>query len=202
MAIVKFENFLEGEMYEKTVDAAENALTIGENLFSTNYSWNKSVKKDSYPVLCHNLDKHTFMYEDIKWLIESKTGYTPQKGHILLYYWTRHSYIPWHRDSYKVIENEQEKYIPYDAALTVYLNREWDKDSGGYFLYEDNDEIKAILPKRNLGILQYDSLYHSTTPVNYDGDVKITLQVFLKKKNVYITVPHELTQYYEKANIK
>jgi hypothetical protein len=62
------------------------------------------------------------------------------------------------------------------------LNEEWHKDWGGYFMYEDTKgEIRAIPPKKNFGLLQQGGIRHSTTPVHYDGGMRISIQVFLDK---------------------
>jgi Rps23 Pro-64 3,4-dihydroxylase Tpa1-like proline 4-hydroxylase len=84
----------------------------------------------------------------------------------MIYYWTRLSYIPWHDD-----EN-------HTGALTVYLNEEWDEDWGGYFLYKEDETIKAILPKKNFALLQQGGIKHATTPVHLNGGIRFTIQTF------------------------
>jgi hypothetical protein len=170
MPIRKFEQFLPEELYEEAIETANYILTLGGNELFTNYYWDHGIRKDSFPVLIHNIYKDTNLYKKLRENIEEKTGKNIVDDNIMIYFWTRYSYIPWHNDN-----------VHYDGAITVYLNREWDRDFGGYFLYEENDEIKAILPKRNLAVMQYDSLMHCTTPVNFSGEMRITIQSFLKK---------------------
>ena len=183
MPLQKIDNFLSEDLFNLTFEAAEEFLKHGDNVFSTNFTWGEGVRKDSFPVLCHNICKQSDIYTLLREEIEKKTGMIPYNSHILIYYWTRFSYIPWHQDT-KIIDGVSKQY---DGALTVYLNKNWDRDFGGYLLYEDGEEIKAVLPKTNLGIFQIGTVQHSTTPVNFDGRVKITLQVFLKKPNLHIT---------------
>ncbi len=172
MPIKKYENFLSEELYEECIETAKYLLTLGGNTFSTNRWWDFGIRKDSYPVFIHTINKESELYLALKNTIETKTGFTINEDNIMFYYWTRHSYIPWHDDA-----------IKYKGAMTIYLNREWHEDFGGYFLYKDRDhEIKAIMPKRNLALMQYDGVIHSTTPVNYDGDLRITIQTFLENK--------------------
>jgi Rps23 Pro-64 3,4-dihydroxylase Tpa1-like proline 4-hydroxylase len=169
MPILKFENFLDEDLYEESIKTAEYLLTLGNNTFSTNRWWDFCIRKDSYPVFVHNINQESDLYRNIRKTIEEKTKSIIQDDNIMLYYWTRHSYIPWHNDG-----------IKYKGAITIYLNRDWHSDYGGYFLYEEQDEIKAVLPKRNLGVMQYGGLSHSTTPVNFDGDIRFTIQAFLR----------------------
>ena len=102
----------------------------------------------------------------------------------MIYFWTRYSYIPWHNDR------------TYDGAITIYMNKEWKPDFGGYFMYAENSNdvikhnddyievrnIKAIIPKKNLAVLQTEQTHHCTTPVNFFGDLRVTIQTFLKNK--------------------
>jgi Rps23 Pro-64 3,4-dihydroxylase Tpa1-like proline 4-hydroxylase len=84
----------------------------------------------------------------------------------MIYFWTKLSYIPWHDDTQA------------DSALTIYLNDYWDQDWGGYFMFKLNNEIKAIKPDRNLGVIQTGNVSHSVSTVNLDADLRITLQAF------------------------
>jgi len=56
-----------------------------------------------------------------------------------LYLWSRMSYITWHDD----------KTYPYNG--TIYLNKDWNMNDGGIFLWMDNQtqEIKGIEPLYN-----------------------------------------------------
>lgn len=171
MPIQKFNDFLSEEAYEEAIETAKYLLSVGGNSFFTNRCWDYGIIRDSFPVIIHNIYSTSELYKKVKQTIEEKTEKIIVDDNIMIYYWTRFSYIPWHNDN-----------RAYDGALTVYLNREWDPDFGGYFLYEDGEEVKAILPKRNTAVMQYGSLMHCTTPVNFEGDLRITLQAFLKNK--------------------
>ena len=168
MAIKIIENFLSEDLYEECISTAEYLLTITSNVFATNRSWSFDIRKDSHPVLIHSIQQDSDLYKNVKKDIESKTKTSFVIKDIMFYYWTRYSYIPWHTDQL------------YKGAVTIYLNREWHEDFGGYFLYEEKKNIRAILPKRNLGVIQYDGVRHSTTPVNFDGDIRYTIQAFLE----------------------
>ena len=174
MPIKKFENFFTEDFYSEVIETAKKLivtpLELGDHNFSTNASWTKDIIKDSFPVLIHRIYTESDFFKKCIDQIESKTNYRVKCNTIMIYYWTRFSYIPWHNDGM------------HDAALTVYLNDQWDRDYGGFFLYEEEDEIKAIIPKRNFGILQKGGTKHCTTPVNFDGKMRITIQTFLENK--------------------
>ena len=69
--------------------------------------------------------------------------------------------------------------------LTIYLNEKWEDNWGGYLMYEDGNEIKAIKPEKNLGVLQKTPLMHCVTTTNIGAEYRMSLQFFMNKnKNV------------------
>lgn len=86
---------------------------------------------------------------------------------------TRMSYIPWHSDDDSLI------------SITCYLNETWDSDFGGYFLYEDkqNGCIKAIIPRRNLGLIYEPPLLHSVALCNISAPLRESLQIFIRPRH-------------------
>jgi hypothetical protein len=182
MPVIKIENCLSESLFEETQSISKKLLNSGQNQFTCNLKlWNENIVLDSFPVLVHTIYDNTKLYGSLRdnilsvvnaqEKIKEKYGELKINGHIMLYYWTRFSYIPWHNDR------------TYDAALTIYLNDDWDRNYGGYFLYNDENEneIKAICPNRNLGVIQYNQVHHCTTPVNFNGGIRYTLQVFFEK---------------------
>jgi len=169
MPLKRFENFFPEDLYQESIDTAKHLLRQGGNTFCTNAWWNPDIVKDSFPVLIHGIYNDSELFAKLRTSIEKTTRLFVNDHDIMFYYWTRFAYIPWHEDQ------------DYAGVLTVYLNEQWEPDFGGYFLYEDKDEVKAILPKPNCGLLQSGGIRHSTTPVNYNGGMRISLQVFLDK---------------------
>jgi hypothetical protein len=169
--IIKFNNFLERELYLEVYETAKYLISDGRNNFFTNFWWTKEIVQDSYPVLIHAINKQSELFHKLHQFIENKTNLKiNEESELMIYYWTRHSYIPWHNDG------------SHYGGLTIYLNDIWERDYGGYFLYEEQDEIKAIIPERNLAVLQIGGINHCTTPVNFNGNMRITLQVFFQKE--------------------
>lgn len=79
------------------------------------------------------------------------------------------SFIPWHGD---------DKHL---KSMTIYLNEQWDRNWGGYFLYETEDGIRAELPTFNKGILFTPPLQHSTTMPSLNAPLRLSLQLFINE---------------------
>ena len=164
--VIKFDNFLDKSLYLKMRSYSHDMYHSGEHVLKTHKCWNNTVVLDSFPVLIYRIPDEEKVMKDLTTTINQKTGmnYSVCAG---FYYWTRFSYIPWHEDSHL------------DAAMTIYLNDKWTENNGGYLMYEDGDEIKAILPQKNRAIWQRNGVRHSTSAVNYDGDIRYTIQCWL-----------------------
>ena len=174
-----FENFLSEELYEESIKTARHLINSPSMCFATHKWWDEYIVRDSFPVLLHSINKESDFFGRLKSEIlekidpvfnEYKQKYDDDIE-VMFYYWTRFSYIPWHDDA------------NYQSALTIYLNEQWDLDWGGLFMYrKENEPIIAIPPDRNTAVMQFGGVMHSTTPVNYDGQLRITLQVFFNKE--------------------
>ena len=66
-------------------------------------------------------------------------------------------------------------------GATIYLNEEWDRNAGGWFIWEDEEtrEYRAYLPVKNSMIVNDRFEYHQVTPVaaQYGAD-RVTIQVW------------------------
>ena len=133
----------------------------------TPHGFGDSVNSNS--IMRYGLENDFELKKQIQIEIESKIPYFVKNMHINLI--PNLSFIDWHRDSHCI------------AALTVYLNEKWNDNWGGYLIYEENDELKAIKPEKNLAIIQKTPLNHSVSMVNIGADYRISLQMFLHKEN-------------------
>ena len=171
-----YKNFLSKETIEKLDNKIENILHNSNpdvpNFTTSLTSWPDNLKKSSTPIIRYVLNENdTDLFKTLKKEIENKISYYIDG--IVIHISPKLSYIPWHNDGHV------------NAALTIYLNKEWDINWGGYFLYKENDEIKAIVPDFNLALLQQggaDGISHCVTTTNIDADLRITLQLFLTNK--------------------
>lgn len=79
---------------------------------------------------------------------------------------SRFSYVPWHDDANHL------------RSLTIYLNEEWDRDWGGMFVYEDEDQLSAVLPSFNRALMFTPPLWHSVSPVTLSAPIRHSIQIF------------------------
>jgi hypothetical protein len=171
-----YSNFLSEDAIKKLDDKIEEILNNSDpnvpNFTTSLTSWTKYLQNNSTPIIRYVLNKNDdTLFQYLKKEIESKIPY--YIDNMVIHFSPKLSYIPWHNDGYVI------------AALTIYLNKKWDINWGGYFLYRLNDEIKAIKPELNLGILQEGGdkgLPHCVTTTNIDADLRISLQLFLTNK--------------------
>ena len=82
---------------------------------------------------------------------------------------SRMSCIPWHNDKQSI------------SNITCYLNTTWEPDWGGYFVYEDGSELKAVLPKYNRGLIYSPPLMHSVALASFNSPLRESLQIFISK---------------------
>lgn len=171
-----YKNFLSNESIEKLDNKIEDILYKSNpdvpNFTTSLTSWEDNLKKSSSPIIRYVLNENDIeLFQILKKEIESKISYYIDG--IVIHFSPKLSYIPWHNDSHVT------------AALTIYLNKIWDINWGGYFLYNKNNEIKAIIPEFNLGVLQrggVTGVSHCVTTTNMDADLRISLQLFLKQE--------------------
>lgn len=161
--IKKIENILDEELFVKCQEYAKSKLRDGSTSFTTNHFWENGVRKDSNIVLVHRVENGE-IFEKVRDIIQNKLYHSP-KG-IMFYYWMPGSHIPWHNDKH------------HKAGITIYLNENWDKDHGGLFLFDHDNEIKGIYPKRNMAVEQCGNVYHSVCPTTSTSDIRYTIQIF------------------------
>jgi hypothetical protein len=163
--IIVYNEFLSNDLFDEVQIFAENTVKSPEPYPGrTNLCWQDEIRNQSTPVIIRDIIEGTPIYNKLKSEIDSKTGLKVKR--LMLYFWTKLSYIPWHNDAHA------------ESALTIYLNDYWDQDWGGYFMFKLNNEIKAIKPDRNLGVIQTGNVSHSVSTVNLDADLRITVQSF------------------------
>ena len=171
-SITYFKDFLSEDLFKELQGIAIAAIKDPlAGLSRTNNVWDAGIVKESMPVLVKDIDVGSDLYKRLKAEIDAKTGKKAQR--IMIYYWTRLSYIPWHGDGHV------------KSALTLYLNEVWDKDWGGYFMFEggknfENTEnnVGVVKPSRNCAVLQDGNVEHATTTLNLDADIRMTIQIF------------------------
>ena len=170
--IEKFEGFLSEEdfkiVHEDAYSKVRPMKDCGNlSTFKTNYTiWDKRIVDQSSIVLVHDIIDQRIV-DILNRSVKVKFNNLPVS--YMYYYWTNGSYIPWHEDGHAT------------HAGTLYLNEKWDRNWGGYYMYESNDgNIKALKPESNLFVLQHNSTPHCTTATTQGSDIRVSVQMFFK----------------------
>lgn len=174
MKVTKYDNILSDELYNELYDYIQILTSTKSAEFTTNITlWNKNIVKNSTPILRYVFsEKENTLFLKLKTELEQKIPY--KLNFVMVYLWTNLSYIPWHNDA------------GYSGGLTIYMNKNWEDDWGGYFIYKDADDLKIIPPKKNTAILQENGVMHMVSTINIGAEHRITLQTFFKKENSII----------------
>lgn len=67
----------------------------------------------------------------------------------------------------------------HEYGATLYLNPEWNFDWGGLFCWQEGNEVKTLLPKQNVLVLNDKHEKHYVTPISNTCDhMRITIQIW------------------------
>ena len=137
-------------------------------IWKSNINWGENIVKDSSLVLAYEINKEHLNYIKSKFVeLDDKFKDKEIVGHF--YIWTRGSYIPMHNDS------------NYEYGCTIYLNKHWEIDWGGLYIWKDNDKLNIEKPEFNKLIINKGNTKHGTTLLNYNvPEERLTLQIFFK----------------------
>ena len=166
MGIQLYDGFFSDNLFDGCQEYSLSNLTSKAPTFSTNNLWPYSIVKDSAPILANVLDENDLLAMCIRNEVLEKIGAQPLA--IAFMYFYSGSHIPWHNDH------------SYEMGLTIYLNEEWDRDFAGLFVYEEDNELKAITPKRNRAVKQTGHIWHSVTPTTKNADIRRSIQLFFE----------------------
>jgi len=131
------------------------------------FNWSQSVVQSSNAIFFFELEDE-LKQKIISTLLEKgiiKKQPKRYAANVALY--SRQSFIPWHDDGSHL------------TSITIYLNQEWSKDWGGYFAYEEGEEVKAIVPTYNTCVAFEPPLMHSVTLTNLNAPFRESLQIFI-----------------------
>lgn len=160
-----FDKFFDNALYNECYEYSISKIGSPEISFRTNLFWEPGIVKDSNLVLIHVLSHDNHLHTKISDTIKQRCQIDTLKS-IMFYYWTQGSHIPWHNDG------------KHNGGITIYLNKSWDEDWGGIFLYKDGDSINGLYPKQNRCIMQCGGIPHSVAPTSKNSDVRLTIQIF------------------------
>jgi hypothetical protein len=163
------ENFFENEEITFIKNYAEDILNTQEILSSDIIdNWHKKLNTSTNRINTYHINSKidSELYEIISEKI--KKSFNMEIKGSSFYFWLNNSNINWHNDS------------GHAGAATIYLNRNWDKNWGGYFVYENDNKLGIEIPKYNKCIFQTGGIEHATTPVDKKAPIRKSLQIFLK----------------------
>jgi hypothetical protein len=121
--------------------------------------------------------KNALYYELVN---RGKLDYLPHASAAIFYLGYPTSCVNWHPD-----------YVEYDA-MSIYLNREWDSNWGGWFAWTDNfngvtmsvnpKHGQFYCPQYNTAVYSTAQEWHCTTPISTAAPTRISIQLFFSKK--------------------
>lgn len=163
-------NFLDVDLISYITDYVNSNIEKAE--WKSSLLWPESIRKKSSIVTYLPLENESHILKSFSKKYYDVIGICDDEKHkmeINYYIWPNFSYIPWHNDSHRPISS------------TIYLNREWHLDYGGFFLYQEDypkGEYKAIPPEFNSCIINDNHVYHGTSLTSSDAPYRETIQVF------------------------
>ena len=164
MEIKIIDNFFSEETFRNCQQYSLGNMENKLPTFVTNHLWSNCIVKDSGPILVNLLPEENILSICMRNEILERVDTQPLA--MAFYYFYPGSHIPWHND------NE------YSMGISVYLNDEWDRDHSGLFVYETENELKAIVPKRNRAVIQSGHVWHSVTPTTKNSEIRRSVQLF------------------------
>lgn len=151
----------------------------------TNYAWQSDIVRDSPPVLClvlnNTLTQVVYSHLYRMGLGNSRETFVNdgRHGRIMVYVWTKGSYIPVHVDNGKdeTIDSQRK-------TVTIYTNPEWDITCGGVFQYLNtaSGQWDSIVPSQGTVVYNDQNEYHMTTPVMTPNRLRVTIQSFISEQ--------------------
>ena len=137
-------------------------------IWKSNINWGENIVKGSSLVLAYEINKENLNYIKSKFIeLNNKFKDKEIVGHF--YIWTKGSHIPMHNDS------------NYEYGCTIYLNKYWEIDWGGLYIWKDNNKLNIEKPEFNKLIINKSNTRHGTTLLNYNvPEERLTLQIFFK----------------------
>jgi Rps23 Pro-64 3,4-dihydroxylase Tpa1-like proline 4-hydroxylase len=164
--IQKYENVLSGFLLDKLHNFSRDGRQPTETNF---FSWQEQVVTTSNAIFKFKLSDELFDEVCEEFIKKGIFPNKPKDADIAIQLYSRMAFIAWHEDA------------KYKFSGTVYLNQQWKPDWGGYFAYEENNEIKAIKPVLNQGVFFVPPMQHTVFSTSLDAPLRESLQIFVRE---------------------
>ena len=162
------ENFFEKEEIKFIKDYSEDIFTSREIWGSSKVEWDKQLNTSLNDILLYTINPTIdFEIYDIIYEKTKKAFNMTPKGMSFFFYLSQ-SNINWHDDA------------NHGGGATIYLNQKWDRNYGGYFIYEKVNKLGIEYPTFNKCIFQSGGVQHATTITSKNAPVRKILQIFFK----------------------
>jgi|TARA_R100001460_G_scaffold63470_1_gene103692 Rps23 Pro-64 3,4-dihydroxylase Tpa1-like proline 4-hydroxylase len=163
-------DYYENVVSEKFIDQINEYVEYKKNNsgeWRTSLYWPENIKKTSTVVPILSLEHIPDVKNYLKKIYAKLIPETENLDIKISYYlWGPLSYIPFHCDEKRSVTS------------TIYLNKTWDVDHGGFFMYMHEGKYNAIPPKYNSCVITTKNLLHGTTLTTTDAPFRKTLQIF------------------------
>ncbi len=172
--ILQYSNILNEDLILKIKTYLDEILHKDVWIFSD--CWNKKLTENSTKILLHQISSDNIILKSVKSSIENKLKINFDKSKwdftLCIYLWGKMTNIAWHND------------VDYDYNGTIYLNKTWDIDDGGIFLWRNNKtgKIEGIPSHYNTMVVNLEDVtdplnMHSVTMISPNiKDDRLTLQ--------------------------
>ena len=162
------ENFLDEAFINNFIQNIIKESQEYKPIWKSNINWGENIVKGSSLVLAYEIKKEELNYIKSKFIeLDNKFKEKEIVGHF--YIWTRGSNIPMHNDS------------NYEYGCTIYLNKHWEIDWGGLYIWKEDNKLNIEKPEFNKLIINKGNTKHGTTLLNYNiPEERLTLQIFFK----------------------
>jgi|13_taG_2_1085334.scaffolds.fasta_scaffold19015_5 hypothetical protein len=183
------ENFLTDRVADAASSYCDHLINSDKHVWSTNYGWLKGKETGTHSnprleryenlVLVHRIvESNPKLYENI--LLDIQKHYpnlepeTPEACQFFV--WTGGSRIEWHMDFKAHLEKNRRA-----GAITIYLNRKWDLEWGGDFLYKNQQgKVERVTPDYNKAV-HIGAVDHRSTIIN-GRHFRKCIQIFVKER--------------------
>ena len=155
---------------EDVLERLHNFTRNGKQPTKTNFfSYASGIVDVSNAIFCFDLDEElkNIVFKEL--VNKSILPSVPKSSQAYVHLFSRNSFIPWHDDH------------TYIFTVTVYLNKSWDIDFGGLFIYQEDSELKCLFPKYNTAAHFKPPVGHTTTATNINAPFRESLQIFVKE---------------------
>lgn len=166
MSVKKTKNVFSEALLEKLFLYTRDGKAPSKTNF---FNWDENVIGFSNAIFVFDLPEELKQEIEIELVNKQIFEQIPKKWFCSVFLMSRHSHIPWHDDSI------------YKFTCTVYLNKEWNSNNGGYFMYEDGEELKAVVPAYNYAVSFATPLKHTSVLTSNYAPLRESLQIFVEE---------------------